>query len=144
MMSFLRSGRFWVPFLIVGALAGAFFLWELGFLSAYLRSLPRVEPTPAENVFTASLVFLLAVNAGLYSWQKRYGSCPVGTRHASGIGGAVGAFALLCPVCLLLPLSLFGASLSLVFFAPFIPLFRIIAILLLVVSTILLWPRKKT
>lgn len=142
MFPFLRSARFWAVFLVTGALLVAFFAWELGMLPL-LPVLPRPQATLPETMFTASLVLLLALNAGLLAWQQRFGSCPRGARRASGIGGLIGAFALLCPVCLVLPLSLLGAGVGIAVFAPFIPILRIIALLILIVSTVVLWPRNR-
>lgn len=107
-----------------------------------LPVLPRAPVSGGERWFTLGLIFLLSLNAGLVHWRKNCGTCPVGVRRATGIGGAVGAMALLCPACLLLPVSLLGVSVSLAFLAPFLPLLRIIAVLLLLIVTAMLWPRS--
>lgn len=124
----------------MGLALGIFFAWELGELP-WIPAPPRQPATAAEYGFTALLIALLAFNAGLVAWRRKHGSCPVGTRRASGLAGGLGALALLCPVCLFLPFSLFGLSLSLAFLAPFIPLLRIVVLLILLVNTAVLWPR---
>jgi len=91
-------------------------------------------------LFTATLIGLFALNAGLFAWRRQQGTCPMGTRRASVLAGALGALALLCPVCLAIPISLLGISLSLLWLAPYIPLLRFVALLVLAVSTMILWP----
>ncbi len=140
-LDLLRTKTFWLAALPTALFAGAFFAWELGYLSPPLPLLPRPVPTGGELIFAVALSLLLALNAGLLNWQRAYGSCPLGTRRASGLAGAMGALALLCPVCILVPFTLFGLSISLAFLSPFIPLLRLISILLLAVSTWVLRPR---
>ena len=132
-MSALHSSRFWFWFSSTALLTGGFFAWELGVLP--LPSLPRPAPTHNEIFFTILLVFLLALNAGLLAWKQESGTCPIGTKKATGIAGTLGVITLLCPVCLLIPFTLFGATLSLAILSPFLPLLRMIALVLLGVST---------
>lgn len=134
MFRFLQTKVFWGWFLVIGLALGIFFWWEL-------TALPRPAPNASEVGFSILIGFLLALDAGLLAWQQRYGSCPIGAKRATGTAGAIGAFTLLCPVCLLIPVSLFGISLSLTAAAPFLPLLRLIAMVLLGVTTWLLWPK---
>ena len=142
-MQVLRSKEFWLWFFISGILMGLFFAWELGAFGAFLPSLPRPTPTPFEDVFTGSLVFLIALDSGLFAWQRVYGTCSLGASRATKVAGAIGAVTLLCPACLLIPISILGVSLSITFLAPYLPLLRLIALVLLVTSTVLLWPSTK-
>lgn len=134
-MQFLHSKYFWRPFFISALLCSAFFAWEINFL-------PRPEPTKFELLFTVVLVLLLSLNAGLAFYRMQCGTCPIGAKRASTIAGGLSIITLLCPACLLIPVSLFGISLSLTILTPFLPLLRGIVLLLLVVSTILLWPKS--
>jgi hypothetical protein len=143
MLRALRSPVFWLPFLLTLLLAGAFFAWELGAFQRILPSLPRATPTPLELGFTALLLFLLAFNAGLVTWQTKNGTCPIGVKRATGAGGIIGTVALLCPVCLLLPASFLGLSALMAFLVPFLPLLRFIALVLLLAALYLLWPNAK-
>lgn len=138
----LRSSSFWLPFGVSMLVTGVFFVWELGYLHAYLPTIMRPPALPWEIAFTAILCLLLSLNAGLAVWQSRHGSCPVGVKSASGIAGIVGAFTLICPACILLPASLIGVGFFFAFIGPYLPLLRIIAVLLLVVATWMLWPKK--
>lgn len=139
-MTFFRSSRFWASFAMSGLLFGALMVWEAGLLAGVLPSLPRPPIGPAEAVFSAVIVLLLAFNIGLFSWRSRYGTCPVGTRRATGMAGAIGAVTLLCPVCLLIPLSVLGTGVTLTFLSPYLPLLRIISLILLLASVHMLWP----
>ena len=142
MNTFLHQRSFQKGFLLSLLLTGAFFAWEIGYIALpFLPVLPRPHPTNVEVYFTIALIALFSLNVGLFQYQKACGSCNIGAARASTLGGIVGAVALLCPVCLLLPISLLGVSISLVFLAPYIPLLQFIAIVLLVVSTGVLWPR---
>lgn len=141
-MTFLKQKSFWQPASISLVLLSAFFAWELGYFGDVIPRLPRPEPTQTELVFTAIMILLLALDSGLIFFRVKQGTCPVGAKRATKIAGGLGIVTLLCPACLLIPISLFGISLSLTFIAPFLPLLRIIVGLLLIVSTILLWPKN--
>ena len=142
-LPFLHSSIFWKTFVITGVVLGLFFAWELGQLPIEgLPVPPRNNATDGEKLFTFSLIILIGLNMGLFFWRRSTGTCPVGTRRATGTAAAIGAIALLCPVCLLIPISFLGVSVSLFFLAPYLPLLRAIAIILLVASTVMLWPRE--
>ena len=100
------------------------------------------KPTKLKYAYTIAFFCLLALNTGLIVHRIKQGSCPIGSKRATGIGGLVGALAILCPACLVLPLSLFGISLSLSFVAPYVPLMRVVVLLTLVSSAILLIPKR--
>lgn len=140
-MDFLRSGAFWGWAGVIGLLCGAFFAWELGAIPN-IPAPPRQPLRTSELWFTSALTFFLALNAGLFNWHRKQGTCPIGTRRATGLGGAIGAMALLCPVCIFLPISLFGIGLSLAFLSPFIPLLQTVALILLMTSAYMLLPKK--
>jgi len=142
MSRFLRSASFWLPFLISLAVLSLFFLWELGRLQLFIPSLPHLPTTPVNLAFTAALWFLLSFTTGLAVWRNRETSCPVGVKRATGIAGALGALSLLCPVCIALPASLIGLGTTLAFLGPFVPLLRVIAIVVLLTAVMLLWPKK--
>ena len=139
-MQTLRNKHFWLPFLLTTLALGTLFVWELGLLPS---APPRPHATWSEILFAIVLDVLIALNAGLLSVRKKNESCPVGAKRATGIAGVLGATALICSACTLLPLTLFGASISLAFLTPFLPLLRIIALLLAVVGVFLLWPRVR-
>ncbi len=140
MASFIKSPSFWLPFLITLLLAGAFFAWELGFITL-IPAPVRMEPDLRELLFALALALLLSLNTGLALWRTKHGSCPVGSKRAIGTGGVLGAIALLCPVCLVLPFSILGLGTVLSFLTPFVPLLQIIALIVLVAALWLLWPR---
>jgi len=142
MLRFLRSPSFWIPFVIALAVLSLFFLWELGMLHFALPMLPRIPTTPLDLTFTGILWIMLSFTTGLAVWRNRETSCPVGVKRATGIAGALGALSLLCPICIALPVTLLGFSLTLSFLAPFVPLLRIIAIVVLATAISLLWPKK--
>ncbi|MDA1208717.1 MAG: hypothetical protein O2904_01650 [bacterium] len=139
--SFLSQKSFWTPAILSAILLGGFFAWELGFIES-IPGPARPTPTTRDLWYTAIILALLSLNAGLLMWRSKNGTCPLGAKRVTGICGALGAVTLLCPMCLLLPLSLFGLSISLAFLAPFLPLLQIITLILLVVSTKILWPRS--
>jgi hypothetical protein len=142
-MFFLRDRTFWLVFVCTLVLTGLFFAWELGMFYPYLPTLPRPRATDTETGFTALLIFLFSLNIALFAYQRKRGTCPVGARNASAIAGTIGVVALLCPVCLLLPITALGASFSLLFLMPYVPLLRVIALVLLIASTMMLWPKKR-
>ncbi|MCA9370976.1 MAG: hypothetical protein KC680_03385, partial [Candidatus Peregrinibacteria bacterium] len=105
--------------------------------------LPRLEPTTFDLMYTSILVVLLSIDSGRVWHRLKQGTCPIGAKRASTIASGLGVITLLCPACLLLPVSLFGITLSLSILAPFLPLLRAIVLLLLAVSTIMLWPKSR-
>jgi hypothetical protein len=100
----LQSARFWLGFVCAAGSTGLFLAWETNLLSPLLRGPIRPPATGEELLFTALITLLIGFNAGLFLWNKRYGSCPTGTRRATGIATAFGALALLCPACTGVPL----------------------------------------
>ncbi len=142
MLRFLRSPSFWFPFLIALAVLSLFFLWELGMLHLALPMLPRIRTTGLDLTFTGILWILLSFAIGLAVWRNRETSCPIGVKRATGVAGVLGAISLLCPICIALPVSLLGVSLTLSFLSPFVPLLRVIAIAVLVTAVSLLLPKK--
>lgn len=139
----LRSSAFWLPFSLSLALFGLFFAWELGHLPNIIPAPARATPNALEKAFAIITVLLLSLDTGLYRWQKKYGSCSVGASRAGKIGGVLGAAALLCPACTIIPFSLLGFGFSLAFLSPFLPLLRIIALMLLCVTALVLWPKNQ-
>lgn len=142
-LRFLGSAIFWAWSLPVLAVAGTFFAWELTLVDLPLPDLPRYPATPFEIAFSALLAALLALVAGLFAWQRRYGACPVGSRRSAGVAGTLGAVALLCPVCLVLPASFVGLTALFTLLLPFLPLIRLIAVVFAILSVWLLWPRPR-
>ena len=140
-MKFLEDRSFWYAFALTLLFAGGFFAWELGYLSSYLPSLPRPMPSDFEHWFAIAIAILLALNVGLFRWQQKHGTCPIGAKRATGIASVIGATALICPACILLPITILGTSVSLLFLTPFLPLLQIIALILLLVSTKMFWPK---
>lgn len=138
----LQSPAFWAPFLVSFLVTGTLFAWELGFLHGYIRSLPRIPATQIDILFTVILGLLLSLSIGLMGWNMKNGSCPAGVKNASGVAGVLGAVTLLCPVCLVLPGSLLGVGFLFSVLTPFLPILRMIAILLLAVSIWMLRPAK--
>ncbi len=141
-MEFLQSKTFWRPALIAFVLLGLFFSWELGYFGDAIPRLSRPEPSQFELIYTIILIALLSFDSGLAMYRMKQGTCPVGASRATKIAGGLGVVTLLCPACLLIPISLFGISLSLTFIAPFLPLLRVVVMFLLIVSTIMLWPKN--
>ena len=133
--------KFWTPFLVSLLGFSLFFAWELSLVPG-ISGPPRPEATSLEISFTVLLILLLALNIGLFSWKKGRGVCPIGTKKATTTAGILGAVTLVCPVCVLVPASVLGISISLIFLTPFLPLLRLIAVILLGVSTWMLWPRS--
>jgi hypothetical protein len=142
-MSFLRSPLFWLPLLLTLLIAGSLFAWELGFVTVVPGPI-RPAPSGLDLLYAGLLTLLLSFNVGLAAWHTRHGSCPVGSKRAIGTGGVIGAVALLCPVCLILPFSLFGLGAVLALLTPFVPLLQIIALIVLSAALYLLWPTRQT
>jgi hypothetical protein len=65
----------------------------------------------------------------------------VGVKRSVGLAGVLGGVALLCPVCLALPLAFIGVGTLFAIVAQFLPLIRIIALLFVAIAIWLLWPR---
>lgn len=142
--SFIKSTRFWFGFVSGIILLGVFFAWELTLLQIpSLPQLPRPTPTDFEMIFTCVLIFFLSLDAGLLNWHLGNKSCPIGVKRATAVSGVLGVVTLLCPVCLLIPLSLYGLTLSLTFLVPFLPLLRTIVLILLIATTIIMWPKTR-
>lgn len=144
MLRVLSSRSFLLPFAITLVSTGLFFAWELGYFQNLLPSLPPPPALPSERLFTVALTLLLSLDAGLVGWQFAHGSCPTGVRRATGTAGVLGALSLLCPACLLLPASVLGIGVFFSFLAPFLPLLRVIAIVVLLVASWMLWPSSAT
>jgi hypothetical protein len=72
------------------------------------------------------------------NYQGKHGSCPIGAKRASKIGGTIGALALVCPACIAVPLSIAGVGTALSLFSTFLPILQIISIVLMVMSAIML------
>ena len=142
-LRFLRSQVFWIPFVTTLMIAGLFFTWELGVFINFLPSIPRPSILLSEFLFTATLSFLLALDIGLAVWQNTFGNCPRGVKRASTIATALGAFTLICPVCMLLPASLISVGTMLSLIAMHMPALRVVSIALLLVTAMMLWPRRE-
>ncbi len=131
-----------MAFLAAGLLTSLIFAWEIGAFRAWLATPVRPAASMAEWEFVATMTLLIALNAGLYAYGKAQGSCPIGVKRATGIAGLMGLATLLCPACTVIPLVILGSTISLTFLAPFLPLLRLITMILLVATCVLLWPRK--
>ncbi len=138
----LTSGIFWIAFIFTGGITALFFAWEIDLLSPLLPGPVRVPVNTEELLFTTLIVLFIAFNAGLFAWQRRNGSCPSGVRRATGVSTVFGGLALLCPVCTAIPFTLIGLSISFGFLIPFLPLLRMITVLILATVLYLLWPRN--
>ena len=141
--TFLKAGRFWIATIVALLATGLLFAWELGALQAIgLSGPPRFTPTTRDIVASVSIALLFSFNVGLIAWRQRYGTCPASTKGATGVAGFLGALALLCPACIALPIGIAGVSISLALLSPFVPLFQLIAIIVLCVSCYISLPRK--
>lgn len=140
--AFLRDRRFWAAFILTLSACAIVYGWMGNLLSPYLPGPARPPVTADETLFAVAISLLLAMNAGLYAWQRTHGSCPVGTRRATGMSGLLGAAVLLCPACTVLPLAFIGGSVTLAVLMPFLPLLRLVAAILAVCCLALLWPRR--
>jgi hypothetical protein len=143
MQDFYRSRSFQGGFILSLLLFGGFLLWELNLLNTIIQGPPRPPPTNTELTFTIVLIILLSLNTGLFFWYRQRRSCPVGTKRATTVAGVIGAVTLLCPVCLYIPLSILGLSITLTALIPYVPLLRIVALILIIVSTAMLWPKQR-
>ncbi len=141
-LRFLRSGLFWTCFLVTFAVATLFFGWELRLVPLPFPMLPRAPATSLDYAFAGGLICLLSLASGLFAWQQRYGSCPVGVKRTFGIAGMLGGLALLCPVCLALPGLLLGIGTIIAVLGPFLPLLRLLALVFAGVAVFLLWPKR--
>lgn len=141
-LRFLRSSVFWSWAVVTLVVTGTFFAWELRLFSLPFFTIVRAPATPFDLAFTAALALLLSLAAGLFGWQRRYGSCPVGTKRTFGFAGTLGGIALLCPVCLALPGALLGIGTIIAVLGQFLPLIRLLAIIFAVVAIWMLWPKR--
>jgi hypothetical protein len=138
----VTSAVFWRWFIITSLVMSIVLAWEMNLLSPTLPGPIRPPITTEEGFFTLLIVLLTGFDAGLYVWRRRHSSCPTGVRRATGLGATFGALALLCPACTLIPIALLGTSITLGFLTPFLPLLRLIAVILLAAVAMMLWPRK--
>lgn len=134
----LRSLRFWLPATATAVLAGLFFAWELDLLEPYVMGPPRPAVTQTEIILTFLILFFMSVNVGMFTYLKRYGSCPVGTRRTTSFAAVLGAGALLCPVCVFGSFTFIGFTFAVSFLTPFIPLLQVIAVIVLGTTFMLL------
>jgi hypothetical protein len=141
-LRFLRSTDFWTWAIVALLVAGTFFVWELRLVPLPIPELPRAPATTLELAYTGVLTLLLALAAGLFGWQRKNGSCPIGVKRTVGIAGALGGLALLCPVCLALPGLLLGVGTLIAILGQFLPLIRLLAIVFALVAVWLLWPKR--
>lgn len=141
--AFLRSRRFWTAFCAAFAATAAVAAWELGLFARWLPTPLRPAPDRAEWLFAVALTVLLSLNVGLYAERRATDSCPIGTKRATGLAGLIGGATLLCPACTVLPLTILGTTATLGVLAPFLPLLRIVSVILLVGSLWLLWPKTR-
>lgn len=141
-LRFLRSSVFWTWFIVTLAVASLFFAWELRLVILPWFNLVRAPATTFELLYTGLLAVLLAMAAGLFGWQRRFGSCPVGVKRTFGFAGTLGGLALLCPVCLALPATLLGLGTVIAVLGQFLPLIRLLAVLFAAVAVFLLWPKR--
>lgn len=140
--SFLRAGHFWIATGISLSVSGLLFAWELGALQTVgLSGPPRFSPTTRDITASIGIAFLFSVNIGFIVWRQRHGSCPRSAKRAAGAAGFLGALALLCPACIALPIGIAGASISLALLSPFVPLFQLVAIIILCASCYISLPR---
>lgn len=137
-----RRRVFWQWFFVMMVIAGMIFAWELDAFKGLLPSPSRPDPTRGEILYAAAIIVLMSFTSGLMGYRMKNGTCPIGARNASAIAGGLSLVTLLCPVCLLLPFSLFGIGLSIAFLAPYLPLLRMIVVLILAVCIWVLWPRE--
>lgn len=143
-MAFLRAGRFWSGALIALAGIGLLFAYELNMLSSIgLEGPPRSMSHEREAIFAILIALLFSINVGLIAWHRKQGTCPIGVRRAASLAGVLGTIALLCPICLAVPIGIASAAALLVLLAPFVMLIQIIAIVLLCAGLWLLVPRKR-
>lgn len=142
-LRFLRTSYFWIPFVITLVIAGLFFAWEL---DAFVNILPSIAPRPSillsEFLYTGILSLLLAFDIGLIVWHRRFGACPRGVKRASGLATMIGALTLICPACFLLPASFIGIGTIMSLMSTHMPALRIVSIGLLLMTAMMLWPRK--
>lgn len=142
--AFLTSGRFWIAAGMALAGTGLLFAWELNYLASIgLAGPPRFTPTGRDVAASVIIALLFAFNIGLIAWRQRHGSCPASAKRAAGTAGFLGALALLCPACIALPIGIAGASLGLAVLAPFVPLFQLVAIIILCASCYISLPQKQ-
>ena len=134
MRRLLHSWHFWLPFGIALLVVAKFFEWELSVLT---------PPTPSELVFTIVLAFFLALSIGLTVWNLKEGTCPVGVKRATGLAWFLGAATLICPACIALPTAFIGIGFALAAAGPYLPLMRVVAIVLLLVAVWMLRPRRE-
>ncbi len=141
-LRFLRSPVFWAWSIPTLAVLSLFFGWELQVVRLPIPTLPRVPATTLELAYTGTLIILLSLSTGLFGWRRANGTCPIGIKRTASAAGILGGIALLCPVCLVLPASLIGISIFFTIIAQFLPLIRLIAMLLALFSVSLLWPKR--
>lgn len=138
----LRSGYFWVPFLITLVVLSALFGWQLGVLNDIFWFAPRPPGMEGDLIFVSILIILLSATMGLLLWNAKRGSCPRGMKRTAGTASIIGLLTLSCP-CVVLPASLAGAGLLFAAVSPYIIVMRIAAILLLALAIWMMVPKKK-
>jgi hypothetical protein len=140
--AFLGSRRFWIAFVVTFVVTLCVSAWETGLLAQWIPTPLRPPPDTGEWTFAGVIIVLMSLNVGLYAYRRAADSCPVGTKRATGLAGMLGAATLLCPACTVLPLTILGTTATLGILSPFLPLLRIVSLVLLAGSLWLLWPKK--
>lgn len=137
----LRFPQFWITFLVSAALLLAietFFLslWALPIIGYRIPYMGAIGPWDLFFVGAFALVF--GVGISLLQIMKCHGA---GTCAVGAVGGLTTLFTLLCPICPVFFLTYFGLSASVAAFAPFFWPLRIVALVLVLSGTVLLWRR---
>lgn len=138
---FLRDRRFWATFAITFAVYAAIFGWQLQLFAPFWSGPIRPPVTTGELVFAVALLLIVPLDIGLVVWGRRNGTCSIGTRNATGLAGLIGSCVLVCPACTLVPLAFVGTSASLAALNPFMPLLRMISLIIALAALAMLWPR---
>ena len=140
-----HSHPFWRAFAISLLILAPLFAWELG-LIPHLPSLPRSPTTLREKAFVGVLLLMLCIDIGLFAMHKNAGHCRrrrFKSKMLTTVAGTLGALTVLCPACLLLPASLFSIGFFFTILTPYLPILRGLALVLLVIAAVILWPKER-
>ncbi|MDP4007625.1 MAG: hypothetical protein Q8P68_00350 [Candidatus Peregrinibacteria bacterium] len=140
------SEQFWIYAILfaLGVFALEMFflgMWALPIINYSILYMAEVKVL--DIIFTVLFALVFGFGAGMFFLAKKTNTMACAIGSGSGL---LSFFTLLCPVCPIFFLAYFGLSTSVLVLVPYFWIFRIVALVILIIGLILLWrgiqPRK--